>query len=79
MSTPTTFAAARGEKAMQYALLIYESAAHRAVRQAGGPEQEKVHAAYVAFTDALVAAGVMRGGEALDLPDFATTLSAGPD
>lgn len=64
---------------MQYALLIYETPADRQRRAQGGPEQAEVDAAYVQFTQALIDAGAMRGGEALDLPDVATTLVAGED
>ena len=61
---------------MQYALLIYETEADRDQRRDGGPGQAKVDAAYVAFTRALIEAGALRGGEALDLPEVATTLVA---
>lgn len=61
---------------MQFALLIYESETDRARRRDGGETQQEVDAAYAAYTRALVEAGVLRGGEALDLPDVATTLVA---
>lgn len=64
---------------MQYALLIYESPRDRERRAAGGDAQAQVDAAYAAFTHKLIAAGAMRGGEVLDLPDFATTVATGPD
>lgn len=60
---------------MEYAILIYESEKDRAVRNENGEEQELVSAAYDAFTEALVNAGVMRGGQRLVLPDLATTIS----
>lgn len=60
----------------QYAILIYEGEAEQQVREADGPEQAEVHAAYRAYTDALVAAGKLRGGEQLDLPHTATTVTA---
>ena len=62
----------------QYAVLIYESPEDRAIRDADGPEQEQVQAAYAAYTEALVAAGKLRGGEVLALPHTATTLVARP-
>ena len=62
----------------QYAILIYESKADQVIREANGPEQQEVHAAYVAYTNALVAAGKLRSGERLDLPYTATTVSARP-
>ncbi|MEM9191070.1 MAG: YciI family protein [Myxococcota bacterium] len=62
---------------MQYALLIYETEADLEIRR--DPEAHvPVAAAYKAFTDALAKAGAMRGGEALDLPETATTLVAAP-
>ena len=62
----------------QYAILIYESEADQAVREADGPEQQQVHAAYIAYTDALIAAGKLRSGERLELPFTATTVTARP-
>ena len=59
---------------LQYAILIYESPSDRAIREADGPEQAEVSAAYAAYTQTLVEAGVMRSGEALELPHTATTL-----
>ncbi|MEN0061639.1 MAG: YciI family protein [Myxococcota bacterium] len=63
---------------LQYAILIYESEADQQIRETDGPEQAEVQAGYSAYTDALVAAGKMRGGERLDLPHTATTVAARP-
>lgn len=63
---------------LQYAILVYEGEAEQAVREADGPAQAEAHAAYRAYTEALVAAGVLRGGEQLDLPHTATTVTAVP-
>lgn len=60
---------------MQYALLIYESEADQGTRRRGGEAQRAVDDAYAAYTKALLDAGVMRGGEALQLPDVATTVT----
>ena len=62
----------------QYAILIYESEADQAIREADGPQQQQVHAAYTAYTQALIAAGKLRGGERLELPYTATTVTARP-
>lgn len=63
---------------LRYAIIVYESEADRHVREADGPEQGEVHAAYRAYTEALVQAGKLRGGEQLDLPHTATTVTARP-
>jgi len=62
---------------MQYAILVIETESDRARRREGGPPQRKVDAAYRAYTEALVEAGVMRGGEALAISDYATTVVDG--
>jgi hypothetical protein len=48
---------------MQYALLIYtdEAAAHAASE----PQQQEVHAAFMAYTEAMQKAGIMVGGQRL--------------
>ncbi len=61
---------------MQYAILIYENPEDLQIRREGGDALEAVNAAYVAYTQALVEADVLRGGEELALPDAATTLVA---
>lgn len=61
---------------LQYAILIYEAPRDREIREADAEEQAEVQGAYRAYTDALVAAGKLRGGEVLDLPHTATTLVA---
>lgn len=63
---------------LQYAILVYESEADQQVREADGPEQTARHAAYRAYTKALVEAGQLRGGEQLDLPHTATTVRSKP-
>ncbi|MEM9067809.1 MAG: YciI family protein [Myxococcota bacterium] len=60
---------------MQYALLVYETRADLEVRR-DHEAHAPVAAAYAAYTEALVEAGVLRGGEALELPEIATTLVA---
>ncbi|MCU0673063.1 MAG: YciI family protein [Myxococcota bacterium] len=64
---------------MQYALLVYETETDRERRRVGGAAQREVDDAYAAFTRALVDAGLLRGGEALALPDVATTVTAHDD
>ena len=64
---------------MQYALLVYETELDRERRRVGGPAQREVDDAYAAFTRALVEAGLLRGGEALALPDVATTVTLHDD
>ncbi|MBX2800090.1 MAG: YciI family protein [Myxococcales bacterium] len=63
---------------VQYAILIYESPDDQRIREEDQSEQREVRAAYQAYTEALVAAGRLRGGEVLDLPHTATTLVAKP-
>ena len=56
---------------MQYMLLLYSAA------DAGPQSEEEMAAempAWFAFTDELAQAGVLKGGEALQMPDTATTL-----
>jgi hypothetical protein len=58
---------------MQYLLLINETAADFAARS--DPAQAPAYwGAWKAYSDALAAAGVVRGGAALHTPDTATTL-----
>jgi hypothetical protein len=58
---------------MNYALLIYETAAGFALRT--DPKKSQAYwAAWPAYTKALQDAGVMVGGAGLQLPDTATTL-----
>lgn len=59
---------------MHVAILIYEATARRLARQDDPAEQAVSKAAYDAYTQALVDAGLMRGGQALDLPSRAVTL-----
>ena len=56
---------------MQYMLLIYSSPDAPAV---GAPEQADEHAAYFAFTQEVLAAGVMQSGAPLQDADTATTV-----
>ncbi|MEO0321504.1 MAG: YciI family protein [Myxococcota bacterium] len=60
---------------MQYAILIYEP---QDDWPAAGERQDgaQLGAAYLAYTEELLAAKVMRGGEALAHPHHATTLVA---
>lgn len=59
---------------MQYAILIYESKEDLAKRK-----DPKLHGennkAYEAYTKALIEAGLMRGGEALEAPEMATVVT----
>lgn len=55
---------------MQYAILVYESP--EALERRDAPETD---AAYLAYTRALADAGVLRGGEALEHPLTATTVT----
>ena len=59
---------------MQYLLLIYgnESAMLSAPKEASG----RTHAAYMAYTDAMKSAGVLRGGNRLRPTSDATTVRA---
>ncbi|HEX5633422.1 MAG TPA: YciI family protein [Gemmatimonadales bacterium] len=58
---------------MRYALLVYESAADIAARSS--PEtRESYMAPYLAYTKALIDAGVSAGGAGLQAPGFATTI-----
>ena len=57
---------------MKYMLLIFAS---ESAQQAASPAQkEQMHAAYGAYTQALIAAGVMAGGERLHPVATATTV-----
>lgn len=58
---------------MQFALLIYESPELFAARQNG--ENDPYLSAWRAYYRALVAAGVYAGGDALEVPESATTVS----
>lgn len=57
---------------MQYLLLIYgnEAAVHGATEEAG----KEMHGAYMAYNKALIEAGVMCGGNALQPTSTATTV-----
>jgi len=58
---------------MQYAIIVYETAADLAARE--DPARAPAYwAAYTAYSQALVEAGVARGGAGLDVPAVATTL-----
>jgi hypothetical protein len=59
---------------MEYMLLIYTD--HAAMQQMSKPEIDQMHAAYGAYTEALVKAGVMRGGNRLRPNSDATTVRA---
>lgn len=59
---------------MQYVILIYESKEDLAKRKNPQFHAENM-GAYAAYTQALIDAGVMRGGEALDLPEYATVVT----
>lgn len=59
---------------MEYALLIYETDAGLAERDADPNRTGPYRAAYMAYTKALVEAGVMRGGSGLMPPRAATTV-----
>jgi hypothetical protein len=56
---------------MQYMLLIYSSTDAPPI---GSPEQAEEHAAYFAFTQEVLAAGVMQSGAPLQEVDTATTV-----
>ncbi len=58
---------------MQYAILVYETAAELAARN--DPERATAYwSAYTAYSRALVEAGVAAGGAGLQTPDMATTV-----
>lgn len=58
---------------MQYAILVYETPAELEART--DPERSEAYwAAYQAYSDALVEAGIARGGAGLQPPDDATTI-----
>jgi hypothetical protein len=60
---------------MKYMLLIYgNEAAMQAARQAERPDNNRMMAAYSAYTEALKKAGVLLGGDALDNSATATTV-----
>jgi hypothetical protein len=60
------------EPIMKYALLIYGNEA--AMQSASKPDVERMHAAYVAYTEALQKAGVLAGGERLQRSTAGTTV-----
>src|SRR5262245_91865 len=62
----------QGRRAMKYLLMIYqnESAAAAATKT----QTEQMHGAYMAYTDALVKAGVIVGGDRLHPSSAATTV-----
>ena len=57
---------------MRYLLLIYDDAA--AFAQTSDEDTQAEIAEYMAFTEAITAEGIMRGGEALQPPATATTV-----
>jgi hypothetical protein len=57
---------------MRYLLMIYGNEA--AVQAASKADSDQVHAAYMAYTEAMKKAGVMIGGERLQRTSAATTL-----
>ena len=58
---------------MQYILMIYQNeAAYKAMQ--GKPEGKELHAAYGAYTQALIKAGIMNGGDQLKDSSSATTV-----
>ncbi len=58
---------------MQYAIIVYETAADLASRE--DPSRAPAYwAAYTAYSQALVEAGVARGGAGLEVPAVATTV-----
>ncbi len=60
------------EATMRYLLLIYDDAA--AFAQTSDEDTQAEIAEYMAFTEAITAEGIMRGGEALQPPATATTV-----
>jgi hypothetical protein len=57
---------------MQYLLMIYQDEA--AAQAATKAQTDQMHAAYFAYTEALKAAGVIRGGERLKSATTATSV-----
>lgn len=58
---------------MQYAIVVYETAVELAARE--DPTRAPAYwAAYTAYSQALVAAGIARGGAGLAPPSLATTV-----
>jgi hypothetical protein len=58
---------------MQYMLMIYQNeAAYKAIQ--GKPEGKEFHAAYGAYTQALIKAGVLKSGDQLKDSTTATTV-----
>jgi hypothetical protein len=62
----------KGERLMQFALLIFESPEAFATRKA--PETDPYLGAWRAYYKALVEAGIYVGGDALEVPETATTV-----
>jgi hypothetical protein len=60
------------ESTMKYLLLIYGNEA--AMQSASKADIDQVHAAYMAYTEALQKSGVLVGGERLQRSSAATTL-----
>ena len=59
---------------MQYVIMVYES--KEDLEKRDHPEKKRVHdLAYAAYSQALVDAGLMRGGEGLEKPQTATVVS----
>lgn len=59
---------------MQYAILVYETASELAARE-DPARAEQYWGAYTAYSQALVAAGIARGGAGLHAPGSATTVT----
>jgi hypothetical protein len=70
----SAFCAARKDKdkTMKYMLLIFANEAEQ--QAASKADSEQMHAAYGAYTQALIKAGVMAGGERLRPTSSATTV-----
>jgi hypothetical protein len=62
----------KGERLMQFALLIFESPEAFATRKA--PETDPYLGAWRAYYKALVEAGIYVGGDPLEVPETATTV-----
>jgi hypothetical protein len=57
---------------MQYLLMIYSN--ESAAQQLSPADVDRMHSAYGAYTQALIQAGVMKGGERLKPSSLATTV-----
>jgi hypothetical protein len=70
MVAPTVFP--KGERLMQFALLIFESPEAFATRKA--PESNPYLGAWRAYYKTIVEAGIYVGGDPLEVPETATTV-----